>query len=83
MHEALERALPVIDKRTRYVRALNLIMASRNQVYAASRFSEDPDYFQMRTRHTDGLHTICSEPYPGEQDWQIMDNGTVAAYELG
>ncbi len=80
--EALERALGVIKKRTRYIRALNLIMASRNCVFAASHFSEDPDYFQMHTMDKNGLAIICSQAYPDEQGWQRFANRAVTAFPL-
>lgn len=81
--EALERALGVIKKRTRYIRALNLIMASRDWVFAASHFGEDPDYFQMHTVDQNGLAIICSEAYPGEPDWRRFDNHTIRAFPVG
>ena len=80
--KALKRALGVIEKRTRYIRALNLIMASRDCVFAASNFSEQPGYFQMHTSERDGLAIICSEVYPDRQAWQLFDNHTVKAFPL-
>lgn len=80
MHEALRRGLDVIDRRTRHVRAMNVIMASAEQVLAACRFSEDPDYFQLRRRERGGELVLGSEPYPGETDWARIGNGEVEAY---
>ena len=76
---AMRRALPIIERRTRYVRAMNLLVATRDTVCVASRFNENPDYFQMRTRSTDGLDIVCSDPYPGEPGnaWQAVENGTI------
>lgn len=80
--EALERALGIIKKRTRYIRALNLIMASRDCVFAASHFSEDPDYFQMHTVDKDSLTIICSEVYPNDQGWQRFDNHAIRVFPV-
>ena len=79
LRAALRRALPIIERRTRYIRAMNLLVATRDAVHVASRFSENPDYFQMRTRSTNGLDIICSEPYPGEPSraWQAVKNGSI------
>ena len=79
---ALKRALGIIEKRTRHIRALNLIMASRHCVFAASNFHEQPEYFQMHTVRRAGLAIICSEAYPGEHSWQPFENHTVQAFPL-
>ena len=83
MHEALERGLAVIEKRSRYVRAMNVVLASPNRVHVSCRFAESPDYFQMRERDTDGLRIVCSEPYPDTTGWRRIDNGAVLTRELG
>ena len=80
MLHALERGVPIIERRTRYVRAINIIMASARNVYVASRFNEDPEYFQMRTHRKDGVHVLCSEAYPGEADWSPVPNGTIGCF---
>ena len=77
---ALARGASVIEKRTRYVRAMNIIMASRDRVYAMSRFNEDPDYFQLRRWTSGDRLIISSEPYPGRGDWARLDNGAVESY---
>ena len=82
MHEALERGLSVIDKRTRYVRAMNVILASPARVHVSCRFAEDPDYFQLRERDSGGVRIICSDPYPRTSEWTRIDNGAVLTREL-
>ncbi|MDP6582469.1 MAG: hypothetical protein QF681_17590 [Vicinamibacterales bacterium] len=77
---ALRRAVPILERRTRYVRAINLLLATRNTVHLASRFNENPGYFQMQTRRADGLDIICSEPYPGETGWRSIENGTIETW---
>ncbi len=76
MLSAIERALGVIEKKTRYVRALNLVLADTKTAWFASSFSEDPNYFQMHRRKTRDLDIICSQPYPGEPGWQAIPDGT-------
>ena len=79
MAEAVRRGGGVIEKRTRYVRAMNFIMASLHSSYLATVSGENPDYFQLHRRRTLGLELVCSVPYPGERDWQPIDNHTVTA----
>lgn len=85
---ALERGLEVIEKRTRHMRAMNLIVADRaGQVHVATNFREDPEYFQMHVAQTDKARIICSDPYPGPAArdgtttvWTPLHNGTVLTY---
>ena len=67
MHEALERGLAVIGKRSRYVRAMNVILASAGRVHVACRFAEDPGYFQMWEHEAGGVRIVCSDPYPARR----------------
>lgn len=62
---ALQRGLGVIEKRTRRIRAMNLIVADRSaRVHVAMNFREDPEYFRMHTTESDCVRIICSDPYP-------------------
>jgi len=79
MLNAIERGVKVIEKRTRYVRAMNFVMASLEEGYVASFYSENSDYFQLHRQRYDHLDLICSSPYPREDHWQIIDNRTVHA----
>ena len=81
---ALERGLVRIEQRARYVRAMNIIVAdTTGAVSVASRFNEDPDYFQMRRATVGAARVICSEPYRGsvpEPAWTPIANGTVTGF---
>ncbi len=81
---ALERGLEVIQRRTRYMRAMNLIVADTGRrVHLATTFREDPRYFQMHTTVQGSTRVICSEPYPGLSHpgptWTPVPNGTLTA----
>lgn len=79
MIDAIERGVSVIEKRTRYIRAMNFVIASLDHGYVATFYSENPDYFQLHRQRKDKLDLICSTPYPGEHGWQTIDNRTVQA----
>lgn len=83
---ALERGLAAIERRTRRLRAVNLIVADTSRrVHLATTFREDPDYFQMHSAERYGTRVICSDPYPDSlhprPGWTPIANGTVAAWE--
>ena len=82
---ALEGGLQVIRRRTRHLRAMNLVVADTSRrVHLATNFREDPDYFQMHTTELGGTRVISSEPYPGHSRhgpaWTRIPNGTVATF---
>ena len=79
MLESIQRGVRVIEKRTRYVRAMNFIMASLEESYLATVFGENPEYFQLHRRKEPEMDLVCSVPYPGERGWQTIDNHTIAA----
>ena len=79
MEAAVKRATGIIDKRTEYVRAMNLIIADKERAYVACFFNEDPDYFTLRTKKN-GLLIVCSEPYPGESDWTDIPNRSLSVF---
>ena len=88
MGRALERGLDAIRKRTRYVRAMNLIVAdAARRVHFATRFSEDPDYFRLHAARRDGVRILCSAPYPdscppsdGRWAWTPVANGAIGTF---
>jgi predicted glutamine amidotransferase len=78
MGVAVERGVAVIEKRTRYVRAMNFFLADRRAVYLCSFFNEDPDYFQLWEAEMDGAGVVCSAPYWEETcRWRTVANRTV------
>ena len=53
------------------------------RVTVASRFNEDPDYFQMRRATVGGARVLCSERYPaaaGPAEWTPVPNGTISSF---
>jgi glutamine amidotransferase len=77
--EALARGLDLVARRTRYVRALNLVVAAGPEVLVASRFGEDPDYFTMRRVTRGTRRIVASDPIDAGSDWAPIANGTVMA----
>ena len=79
MLEALQRGTDLIRKRTKYVRAMNIIMADEQRAYLASIFNEDPDYFTLHYSQDEGRLIVASDPLPGDERWAEIANGTVRA----
>jgi len=77
--EMMKRGMQVIDRRTRYVRAMNVILSNGTDIVVGSQFGEDPEYFQMRQTVDGERSIICSEVWPGEDgaNWSRIENGSI------
>ena len=78
---ALARGLDVVTQRTRYVRAMNLVLARGPSVLVGTQFGEDPEYFTMHQCRTGTRRTISSAPLANQRGWEPIPNGTVLALE--
>ena len=73
----LKKSMEVIEKRTRYVRAMNLIMATPERSLLATVYNENAAYFQMQRTSVGSLDVVCSERYPIDGLWRPIENRTV------
>ena len=76
MEAAVRKAVPLIRKRTREIKALNFIIADKKNVFLNTYFTEREEYFTMHFKDDGKLLQICSDPYPGEV-WEKIENGTI------
>lgn len=74
MSEALKKGVNIIMKRANYVRAMNIIISTKENVFVSSTYNEDPEYFRMHYRKNKNELIVCSEKYPNELGWQRIDN---------
>lgn len=81
MYTALEKGIKIIKKRTRYIKAINIIISDKQKIYAASHFNEDPEYFTMHYQNSDKMLIVCSEKYPYENNWKNIKNNTIEVFE--
>ncbi len=77
MLEALARGTEIIRKRSKYVRAMNIIIAEKERSYIASFFNEDPDYFTLHATRTGDKRIVVSDPLAGGESWNKLPNGAV------
>jgi predicted glutamine amidotransferase len=92
---AVRKGSEIINRRTRYVRAMNMVVADREQAVVSCHYGEDPDYFQLRHTRRDGLDVVCSRSYPSDvspsdvagddaasNSWKRMNNGETLTFAL-
>jgi len=75
--DRLARGLDVVTARTRYVRAMNLVVSDGGKVLVANRFSEDPDYFTLRRVDRGTRRMVASDPIDAGADWVPLGHGVV------
>ncbi|MEO8666161.1 MAG: hypothetical protein ABI462_11770 [Ignavibacteria bacterium] len=76
IEEAIIKGVNIINRRTAYVRAMNFIIADKENVYLYSKFGENPEYFTVHFKSEKQL-VICSEKFPGENDWVEIENNSL------
>jgi len=79
--QMLETGTRIINKRTRYVRAMNIIMSDGKNLLASSHFGEDPEYFQMHHATIGDRKVICSDPWPDTEGWDVIANGSTVEFQ--
>lgn len=78
--EAARTAVRLVEQRTRYVRAMNFVLASPGRFLVCSSFNEDADYFTLHARRGAGMTVVCSAPCEaGDGAWEELPNGTLEA----
>lgn len=88
MAEAMRKGLAIIERRTRFVRAMNIIIADAGAIRVTNRFNDSPDYFQMHVSAYPERLILCSDPLPasgvsgasGVDEWQPLATGEVHTY---
>jgi len=73
---ATRRALDIINRRSAYVRAMNLVLSDGEQTCLSTAYSEDPEYFQMYRKQGADMDLVCSRPLRDEPGWKTIENHT-------
>ncbi len=73
---ALDKGTGIIASRSAFVRAMNIILCDGKQTWLSTRYSENPDYFQMHGKQEGDLRLVCSQPFEKDSGWTPIDNNT-------
>ncbi len=79
-NDAISKSMAIIQKRSKYIRAANLIIADKTNAWVHSSFNQDADYFTMHYKITEDQTVICSDPYPDQDDWSIIENHSLREF---
>ncbi len=75
--EAINKGTEIINKKSKYVRAMNIIWADNEAAYVYAQFNEDEDYFTMYKYQNKNTVAVCSEKFPDENDWLPISNNSL------
>ncbi len=79
MLAAMQRAVPLIEKHSENIRAMNMMISDMENVYLCSQFNSEEDYFTMHRKRDGDRLIICSDPFPGETGWTPISNKTISS----
>ncbi len=74
---AISKGTEIINKKSNYVRAMNIIWADNEAAYVYAQFNEDADYFTMYKYQNKNTVAVCSEKFPDENDWLPIANNSL------
>ena len=79
--DRFRHAVDVVRRRTHYVRAMNLVLATGPTLRLATWFSEEPDYFTIHVSREGARTVVSSEPFSGPANWVPQPSGS--SVEIG
>ncbi|MFH1439507.1 MAG: class II glutamine amidotransferase [Candidatus Woesearchaeota archaeon] len=79
MLDVLNKAVEIIKNRSKYIKAMNMIIVEKetNQIFIASNFGEQPDYFTMYDKKDENIYFVCSDHFVGEKNWEKIENNII------
>ena len=81
LKEAVEKGTDIIDKRSEYIKAMNIILCNKEKAVVSSIFNEEEDYFTMCYQKSEDKIVICSDPLD-EGEWTNIENRTTTEFAL-
>ena len=77
---SVQDCVDLIVRKTRYVRALNAILATPTRLFVSALHSENPEYFDIHYLESDEQLIVCSAPLDWGSGWTRIKNGTVKEF---
>jgi glutamine amidotransferase len=77
---AVEKGIKIINDRSKYIRAMNIIIADKKKVVITTQFNEDEDYFTMNYKKSEDVLIICSERLD-ETKWEKVPNNSILEFD--
>ncbi len=79
---SLKQGLDIVKKRTRYIRAMNFVLAEPRALYINACFNEASDYFTLHKKQVGTRFTVCSEPFPNDSGWVSLPNDHLEVFSF-
>ncbi len=76
LFDGIKKAVPIIEKKSSYIRAMNMIIAEDEKLYLTTMYNEQPEYFNMYKYEENEIKIVCSEPIDNNK-WIKIENNTI------
>jgi glutamine amidotransferase len=70
----IRKSVEIVKKRSRYIRAMNFVLAGRDALVVHSYFNEAPEYFTLHRKLAGTRMLVCSDAWPGDMGWTPLPN---------
>jgi glutamine amidotransferase len=75
--QSLKKGVSIVEKKSKFIRAMNIVISDKRNFFVISNFNKEPDYFTMWKLETGKTTVICSQPLTGEKEWEKIPNKTI------
>ncbi len=81
LRKGVKQAVATILERSRYVRAMNMILTEGEQSMVFSYFGEDANYFTLYRQDQGSCTRVCSGRYGDHNKWRPLENLSLEVIE--
>ena len=77
--EGMDKAIKIIEKRTKYIRAMNIIIGHDDNLYYCCYHNQDQAYYTLHKCSRHDITMVSSEPIDNN-GWEIIRNKTMGEF---
>ncbi len=81
LQQAAKFAVATLSAKTRYIRAMNFMIAEPQRTLLYTEFNENPDYFQMHEKVSERTTMVSSASYENDTGWKPIENRSLKMFE--
>lgn len=79
LKETVEKAVNIIEKRSEYIKAMNIVICDKDKAVVSSLFNEDEDYFTVHYKENEKGIVVCSDPLDNGE-WNKISNRSITEF---
>lgn len=79
LKETVEKAVNIIEKRSEYIKAMNIVICDKDKAVVSSLFNEDEYYFTVHYKENEKGIVVCSDPLDNGE-WNKISNRSITEF---